>query len=109
MPLTELENKLLAALRRTTGFIAGTMAEERLPGEEGVVELYKLRELIADAERAADDNNRTVPTDCAYPTCLNNEDERCPRWLLGTCSRGARTCAPDAGISGGPPTCLQTA
>lgn len=28
-----------------------------------------------------------VANQCSYPDCLDNEDERCPKWLTGKCKR----------------------
>lgn len=65
----------LFTLKRSTGknFATGAM--------QPLCEWYSAEQLRAAfaAGRLAERNR------CRYPDCVENEDERCPRWLTGEC------------------------
>ena len=74
----------LFTLKRSAGknFAKGAM--------QPLCEWYSAEQMRAafEAGRLAERNR------CRYPQCVENEDERCPRWLTGECE------GPNAKVSG---------
>jgi hypothetical protein len=50
--------------------------------DEAMIREWSLSALLTAAGTARAEHERQI---CHYPQCVENEDERCPRWLTGEC------------------------
>ena len=76
------------------------VARIQQPGELRITHAYTTAQIEAERARCfalgveagiAQERNR-----CRYPACVENDDERCPRWLTGECE------GPNVGNEGPP-------
>jgi hypothetical protein len=91
--LTEANNLLLDAFEDKADAVSIALRKAWQLGQtywqqadsDNMREYRKAEVTYATFQQLVDETRRVILAGCQYPQCLDNEDERCPRWLTGEC------------------------